>query len=195
MPAAVRATARGSELRRRRCRSRSGCRGGESVGVELEHVVGRCDQSPFTATGGSAAALEAFDRTVELDLAEHRLDRDLALAVERLALSRSGCSGSAGFHPRSSAASPERCAPSSTASPGINRLSGAEMTMLAVAELRERQIKFAEWYLSRRISLVPIRAPARPHATTASTPSIEHGGPCRREAGSRWACSYSSPVR
>ena len=63
----------------------SWCRGGEAVGVELEQVVGRRDESPFAAAGGSAAALEAFDRAVELDLAEHRLDRDLALAVELVA--------------------------------------------------------------------------------------------------------------
>src|SRR5688500_5349463 len=65
---------------------RSGCRGGEAVGVELEQVVGGRDQSPLAATGGSASALEAFDRPVELDLTEHRLDRDLALAVEVVAV-------------------------------------------------------------------------------------------------------------
>src|SRR4051812_18042407 len=52
-------------------------RGGESVGVKLEQVVGRGDQSPFAAAGGSAAALEALDRAVEIDLAEHRLDGGL----------------------------------------------------------------------------------------------------------------------
>src|SRR6478672_7345476 len=65
---------------------RSGCGGGELVVVELEQVVGRGDQPPFAARSGSAAALEAFDRAVELDLAEHRLDRDLALAVEVMAV-------------------------------------------------------------------------------------------------------------
>src|SRR3954454_11196845 len=54
--------------------------------VEFEDVVGGGDQSPFAADGGSAAALEAFDRAVELDLPEHGLDRDLALAVELSAL-------------------------------------------------------------------------------------------------------------
>src|SRR3954453_12408071 len=63
---------------------RAGCRGGaagvvglEPVMVELQEGVGGGAQSPFAAAGGSAAALEAFGRAVELDLAEHRLDRDL----------------------------------------------------------------------------------------------------------------------
>ena len=47
--------------------------------VELQEVVRRRDQSPFASAGGSASALEAFDRAVELDLAEDRLDGDLAL--------------------------------------------------------------------------------------------------------------------
>jgi hypothetical protein len=50
--------------------------------VELQEVVRRRDQAPFASAGGSAAALEAFDRAVELDLAEDRLDGDLSLAVE-----------------------------------------------------------------------------------------------------------------
>jgi hypothetical protein len=63
--------------------SRSWCRGGEAVVVELQQVVGRGDEPPFAAAGGSAAALEAFDRAVEIDLAEDGLDRDLALAGRR----------------------------------------------------------------------------------------------------------------
>src|SRR3954454_2027973 len=39
----------------------------QSVVVELEEDVGRCDQAPFAAAGGSAAALEASDRVVGLD--------------------------------------------------------------------------------------------------------------------------------
>src|SRR3954451_2250421 len=50
--------------------------------VELEPVLSGGNQSPLTAAGGSAAALEAVERAVELDLAEHGLDRDLALPVE-----------------------------------------------------------------------------------------------------------------
>ena len=61
----------------------SGGAGGEVVAVELEEIVGGGDQSPFRPAGRSAAALEALDHAVELELAEHRLDRDLALAVER----------------------------------------------------------------------------------------------------------------
>src|SRR4051812_44521225 len=53
--------------------------------MELEQVVSGGDQSPVAADGGSPAALEAFDRAIELDLPEHRLDRDLALAVEVMA--------------------------------------------------------------------------------------------------------------
>jgi hypothetical protein len=51
-------------------------------------VVRRRDQSPFASACGSAAPLEAFDRAVELDLAEDGLDGDLSLAVERAAF---GC--------------------------------------------------------------------------------------------------------
>jgi hypothetical protein len=40
------------------------------VVVELEQVVGGGDQSPFAATSGPAAALDACDRAVELDLAK-----------------------------------------------------------------------------------------------------------------------------
>src|SRR3954453_21955508 len=66
---------------------RSSGRGGCEAGVGgLEDVVGGGDHSPLAADGGSAAALEAFDRAVELDLAEHRLDGDLALAVKLSAL-------------------------------------------------------------------------------------------------------------
>src|SRR6186997_2903065 len=61
---------------------RSGSRGGQLVVVELEHVVRGGNQSPLTAAGGSAATLEAFERAVELDLAEDGLDCDLALPVE-----------------------------------------------------------------------------------------------------------------
>jgi hypothetical protein len=53
------------------------------VAVELEEIVGRGDEPPFGAAGGSAAALEAADLAVELDLSEDGLDRGLALAVER----------------------------------------------------------------------------------------------------------------
>src|SRR3954468_1256489 len=63
-----------------------GRHGREAVVVELEDVVGGGDQSPFAADGGSAAAVEAFDRAVELDLAEYRLDGDLALAIKLAAL-------------------------------------------------------------------------------------------------------------
>ena len=62
--------------------------GRDPVAVELEEVVGRGDQSPFRAHGGSASSLEAVDPAVELDLAEHGLDRGLALAVERAAVRR-----------------------------------------------------------------------------------------------------------
>src|SRR5215208_3044266 len=61
---------------------RSGRCGGDPVVVELQEVVRRRDQAPFASAGGSAAALEAFDRAVELDLAEDRLDGDLSVAVE-----------------------------------------------------------------------------------------------------------------
>jgi hypothetical protein len=60
--AAVNPAAPPAGLGRRR---RSECRGGESVVVELEQVVGGRDQSPLAAAGGAAAALEAFDRAVE----------------------------------------------------------------------------------------------------------------------------------
>src|ERR1700750_936778 len=83
---------------------RSGCCGGESVVVELEQVVGGRDQSPYAAAGGSSAALEAFGRAVELDLAEHGLDRDLALAVEVMA----GRCGEHVAHERVHAAGPAR---------------------------------------------------------------------------------------
>nr|WP_259315758.1 hypothetical protein [Capillimicrobium parvum] len=56
--------------------------------MELEQVVSGGDQSPFAAAGGSAAALEASDRAVELDLGEHRLDGDLSLPVELAAVRR-----------------------------------------------------------------------------------------------------------
>jgi hypothetical protein len=49
--------------------------------VELEQVVGGGDEPPFASAGGSAAALEAFDGAVELDLAKDGFDGDLALAV------------------------------------------------------------------------------------------------------------------
>src|SRR3954464_3551068 len=60
--------------------------GGDLVAVELEEVVGRGDESPLASAGGPAAAGEAFERAVELDLAEDGLDRDLALAIELAAL-------------------------------------------------------------------------------------------------------------
>ncbi len=66
----------------------SGRRGGDLVVVELEEVVGRGDQSPFTSACGSAAALKAFDRTVELDLTEDRLDGDLSVAIQAAAFGR-----------------------------------------------------------------------------------------------------------
>ena len=43
----------------------SGRCGGDPVVVELHEVVRRRDQAPFASAGGSAAALEAFDRAVE----------------------------------------------------------------------------------------------------------------------------------
>ena len=55
---------------------------GEPVAVELEEVVSRRDQPPFASACGPASALEASDLAVELDLAEHRFDSDLALAVK-----------------------------------------------------------------------------------------------------------------
>jgi hypothetical protein len=51
--------------------------------VELEEVVGGGNEPPFASAGRAPTALEAFDRAVELDLAEDGLDRDLALAVKR----------------------------------------------------------------------------------------------------------------
>src|SRR3954451_19836553 len=92
---------------------RSGCRGGESVLVELEDVVAGGDESPLAATGGSAAALEAFDRAVELDLPEHRLDRDLTLPVELLAT----LCGEHAAYERVHAAGPAR--PWAPAQPGV----------------------------------------------------------------------------
>src|SRR4051812_17733323 len=55
---------------------------GEAVVVELQEVVGGRDEPPFASACGPASALEASDLAVELDLAEHRLDGDLALAIE-----------------------------------------------------------------------------------------------------------------
>src|SRR3954468_22756627 len=63
-----------------------GREGGGPVAVELEEVVGGGDQSPFRAAGRSAAALKALDLAVELQLAEDRLDRGLALPVKRAPL-------------------------------------------------------------------------------------------------------------
>jgi hypothetical protein len=72
------------------------------VVVELEQAAARCDESPLAAAGGSAAALEAFDRAVELNVAEHRLDSDLPLAVEVMT---GGC-GEHAAHERVHAAGP-----------------------------------------------------------------------------------------
>src|SRR3954452_67040 len=62
--------------------------GREAVAMQLQEVVRRRDKSPFASAGRAAAALEASDLAVELQLAEHRLDGHLALAVERAALGR-----------------------------------------------------------------------------------------------------------
>src|SRR3954451_10000092 len=51
--------------------------GAEAVIVELEEIVGCCDEPPFRPTGLSAAALEGSDLAVELQLAEDGLDGDL----------------------------------------------------------------------------------------------------------------------
>jgi len=56
------------------------------VAVELEEVVGGGDKPPFGPAGRSAAALEAADLAVELQLAEDRLDRGLAPAIEVVAV-------------------------------------------------------------------------------------------------------------
>jgi hypothetical protein len=60
----------------------SGGDGSEPVVVELQQVVRRRDEAPLASARRPASALEASDRAVELDLAEHGLDGDLALAVE-----------------------------------------------------------------------------------------------------------------
>src|SRR5215218_4089750 len=86
---AVRVGRAGDATARRGCRDRrSGPCGGDPAVVELWEVVRRRDQAPFASAGGSAPALEAFDRAVELDLAEDRLDGDLSLAVEGPAFGR-----------------------------------------------------------------------------------------------------------
>jgi hypothetical protein len=46
----------------------SGGDGGEAVVVELEQVVGCRDEPPFASAGRPAAALEASDLAVELDI-------------------------------------------------------------------------------------------------------------------------------
>src|SRR6185295_4687481 len=125
---------------------RSGGRGGEAVGVELEQVVGRCDESPFAAAGGSAAALEAFDRAVELDLAEHRLDRDLALAVEVTAVRRREHAAHEGVH----AAGPARPRAPAQAGVGWNEdldaLAGdlPHLALMPVAGVGEHDVGIAE---------------------------------------------------
>jgi hypothetical protein len=58
----------------------SGGDGSEAVVVELKQVVRRHDEPPFASAGRPVTALDASDRAVELDLAEHGLDGDLALA-------------------------------------------------------------------------------------------------------------------
>jgi hypothetical protein len=58
---------------------------GYAVVVKLEDVVGCCHQPPLRAGGGSSSSLEPVNPAVELDLAEHRLDRDLPLPVDLLA--------------------------------------------------------------------------------------------------------------
>src|SRR3954464_1468748 len=79
----------------------------EAVVVEVEQVVRRRDEPPFASAGRPTAALEAFDRAVELDLAEDGLDRDLAATVERAALGR----GQGAAH--------EVVAPAGPAGPGV----------------------------------------------------------------------------
>jgi hypothetical protein len=59
--------------------------GGDLVAVQLQEIVGGGDEPPFRAAGRSAAALEAADLTVALELPENGLDRGLALAGERAA--------------------------------------------------------------------------------------------------------------
>src|SRR3954468_15089347 len=88
---------------------------GQLVAVELEEVVGGGDEPPFASAGRPAAALEASDRAVELDLAEHGLDGDLAAPVKRAAL-RCGQDAS---HEAIDAAGPAR--PGVLAQPGIGR--------------------------------------------------------------------------
>jgi hypothetical protein len=56
------------------------------MAVELQEIVGGGDEPPFRPAGRSAAALEAADLAVELELAEDRLDGCLALAVKRAAV-------------------------------------------------------------------------------------------------------------
>src|SRR4051812_22471146 len=59
---------------------------GDLVLVELEKVVGRVDQAPFGANGGSASAVKAIEATVELGVGEHRLDELLSLSIELAAV-------------------------------------------------------------------------------------------------------------
>src|SRR3954447_596118 len=56
----------------------SGGDGAEAVVVELEEIVGGGDEPAFRPAGRSAAALEASDLAVELQLAEDGLDGGLS---------------------------------------------------------------------------------------------------------------------
>lgn len=130
----------------RRPPPRSWCRGGEAVVVELEQVVRGCDESPFAAAGGSAAALEAFDRAVELDLPEDWFDRDLALAVELVAVGRREHAA----HERVHAAGPARALASAQAGVGwhedLDAFAGdlLHLALVPVAGVSEHDVGIAE---------------------------------------------------
>ena len=57
----------------------SGCRGRQSVSVELQQVVGGGDQAPFRADGRPTPAFEPPRASVLLDVGEDRLDHLLSL--------------------------------------------------------------------------------------------------------------------
>src|SRR5439155_5536049 len=61
----------------------SGWRGGSGGPPELEQVVGGGDQPPLGSAGGQSSSLEAVGAAVVFGLAEDRLDRLHALAVQR----------------------------------------------------------------------------------------------------------------
>jgi dienelactone hydrolase len=52
------------------------------VVVELEEVVGGCDQAPFRPRGGTASSSQPGDPAVVFDLSEHRLDAASSFFVE-----------------------------------------------------------------------------------------------------------------